>query len=62
MDEITPAADTSDEISIERCRELLGEESINLCDDDVDRVRHSADAVAQAVIEMFLGEKQPTIH
>jgi hypothetical protein len=62
MDEITPAADTSDEISIERCRELLGEEAINLCDDEVNRIRHCADTVAQAVIEMFLAEKRPTIH
>jgi len=62
MDEIIPAADTSDEISIERCRELLGDEAIDLTDDDVDRMRICADTVAQAVIEMFLDEKRPAIH
>jgi hypothetical protein len=62
MDEILPAAETNDEISVERCRELLGEEAIDLCDDEIDRIRRCADTVAQAVIEMFLDEKRPTIH
>ena len=60
--EICPAGETNDEVSIERCRELLGDEAIDLSDDDVDRIRGCADAVAQAVIEMFLDEKRPTIH
>lgn len=62
MDEIIPAGETNDEISIERCRELLGDEAADLCDAEVDRIRHCADTVAQAVIEMFLDEKRPTIH
>jgi hypothetical protein len=62
MEEILPAAETNDEISMERCRELLGEEAIDLRDDEVDRIRRCADALAQAVIEMFLDEKRPTIH
>ena len=62
MDKVFPAVETNDEISIERCRELLGEEAIDLCDDEVDRIRHCAVTVAQAVIEMFLDEKRPTIH
>lgn len=62
MDEIIPADETNDEISIERCRELLGDEAVDLCDDEVDRIRHSADTVAQALIEMFLDERRPTIH
>jgi hypothetical protein len=49
-------------ISIERCRELLGDEASDLTDDDVDRIRRCADTVAQAVIEMFVDEKSPTIH
>ena len=49
-------------ISIERCRELLDDEASDLCDDEVDRIRQCADAVAQALIEMFLNEKRPTIH
>jgi hypothetical protein len=62
MDEIFPAAETNDEISMERCRELLGEEAIDLRDDEVDRIRRCADVVAQAVIELFIDEKRPTIH
>jgi hypothetical protein len=62
MEEILPAAEANDEISMERCRELLGEEAIDLRDDEVDRIRRCADALAQAVIEMFLDEKRPTIH
>jgi hypothetical protein len=62
MGEILPACETNDEISIERCRELLGDEAIDLTDDDVNRMRICADTVAQAVIEMFLDEKTPTIH
>ena len=62
MDEIFPAGETNDEILIGLCREVLGEEAIDLRDDEVDRNRRCADAVAQAVIEMFLDEKRPTIH
>lgn len=62
MGEMFPAGEQSDEISIERCRELLGEEAIDLCDDEIDRIRHCADTVAQAVIEIFLDENRPTIH
>jgi len=62
MDEIVLADVQTDELSIDRCRELLGEEAINLRDDEIDRIRRCADAVAQAVIEMFLDEKRPTIH
>ena len=62
MDEILPAAETNDEISVERCRELLGEEAIDLCDDEIDRIRQCADTVAQAVIERFLDENRQTIH
>jgi hypothetical protein len=62
MDEIFSAGEPNDEIWIERCRELLGDEAIGLCDDEVDRIRQCADTVAQVVIEMFLEEKLPTIH
>ena len=62
MDGIFLAGESNDEISIERCRELLGEEAIDLCDDEVERIRHCAVTVAQAVIQMFRAEKRPTIH
>jgi hypothetical protein len=62
MGEIFSGGEAIDEISIERCRELLGDEASDLTDDDVDGIRICADTVAQAVIEMFLDEKRPTIH
>ena len=62
MGEILLAGETNEEISMERCRELLGEEAIDLRDDEVDRIRRCADAIPQAVIKMFLDEGRPTIH
>jgi hypothetical protein len=62
MDEIFPAGEANDQISIDRSRELLGDEAIDLTDDEVHRISQCADTVAQAVIEMFFDEKRPTIH
>ena len=62
MGEMFPAGEQNEEISIDRCRELLGEEAIDLRDDEIDRIRQCADTVAQAVIERFLDENRPTIH
>jgi hypothetical protein len=62
MDEILSPNVQTDELSIDRCRELLGDEAVDLRDDDVERIRRCAETVAQAVIEMFLDEMRPTIH
>ena len=62
MDEILSADVPTDELSIDRCRELLGDEAADLDDDEIDRIRRYADTVARVVIEMFLDEKRPTIH
>ena len=62
MDEIFPAGKTNDGILIGRCREVLGDEAIDLRDHEVDQIRRCADAVAQAVIEIFLDAKRPSIH
>ena len=62
MDEILPAGEAIDEISVERCRELLGDDAIDLTDDEVNRIGYCADTVARAVIEIFLDKKRPTIH
>jgi len=62
MDENFPAGEPNGDISIERCRELLDEDAIDLTDDQVERVRRCADTVAQILIDMFLDEKRPTIH
>jgi len=62
MDEILSADVQTDELSIDRCRELLGDEAADLDDDEIDRIRRCADTMARVVIEMFLDEKHPTIH
>ena len=62
MEEVFPDTNPKEEVSIDRCRELLGDEAVDLGDDEIDRIRHCADALAEAVIEMFLDDKRPTIH
>ena len=49
MDEMFPAAETNDEISIDRCRELLGDEAAGLSDDDVEQIRRHAETIAHAI-------------
>lgn len=62
MEEIFSDAAPTDEISIERCRELLGDEAAGLGDEEIDRIRRCADTIARLVIEVFFEEKRPTIH
>ena len=47
-----------DQPTIERCRELLGDDGIDLTDEEVDRVREHADVVARVVIELFLKNRR----
>ncbi|MGE0123635.1 MAG: hypothetical protein AB7U25_11915 [Vicinamibacterales bacterium] len=50
-------------LSIEACRELLGDEALRLSDEDVDRVRRHAANLAYALIEIALessSQEQPT--
>jgi hypothetical protein len=44
----------SDALSIARCRELLGDEAEGLSDDEIDKIRRHADAVAHVIVEMFM--------
>jgi hypothetical protein len=62
MEEVFPDTNPDEEMSIDRCRELLGDEAADLCDDEIDRVLRCADTVARVVIELFLDTKRPTIH
>ena len=62
MDEIFSADVPTDEHSIDRCRELLGDEAVDLHDDEIDRIRRCADTMARVMIELFLEEKRPTSH
>lgn len=43
-----------DPISIARCRELLGDETDDLSDQDVALIRRHADAMAHVLVEIFL--------
>ena len=47
----------SDPISIERCREILGEEATGLSDVEVDQIRRHADAMAHVIIDVFLEQR-----
>ena len=60
MEEIT-LPDAADQISIARCRELLGDEAVDLSDEEVDRVRQHAEALARVLIELFLKDRT-TVH
>jgi hypothetical protein len=41
-------------VTITRCREPLGEEVLELSDEDVDAIRRHAHAMAHTLIEVFL--------
>jgi hypothetical protein len=62
MEEICSNPLSTDEISLDRCRELLGDEAVELCDDDIDRIRRCADTVARIVLELFIDKTRPTLH
>ena len=47
----------SEPMSIERCREILSDEANELSDDDVDQMRRHADAMAHAIIEIYLEQR-----
>jgi len=51
----------AEEISIERCRELLGDEAERLSDEDVARHRRHAETFARVLIELFL-EQRSRVH
>jgi len=59
MEEVT-SPDVADQISIARCRELLGDDAAGLSDEEVDRIRRHAETMAHVLIEVFL-EDRPTI-
>lgn len=59
MDEIT--SPDVDQATIDRCRELLGEEAVGLSDEEVDRIRQHADTMARVLIEIFLQDRS-TVH
>jgi hypothetical protein len=43
--------------SIERCRELLGDEAVGLSEEDIATIRDRADAMAQLSVGLFLEQQ-----
>jgi hypothetical protein len=41
------------EVSLDRCRELLGDEVLGLSDEQVDQIRRYAETMARVVIDAF---------
>lgn len=57
MEQINSADLTADQILIDRCRELLGDEAIGLSDDEIDQIRRHAEMMAQVLIEVYLHDR-----
>jgi hypothetical protein len=53
MDFVDCEDDRPEPISIARCRDLLGDESDTLTDEDIELIRQHAETMAQVVVEMF---------
>lgn len=54
MDDIIEAEDGADQISLARCRELLGDESADLSEPELNAIREHAQAMANVLLELFL--------
>jgi len=46
-----------EQISIARCREILGDEATGLSDDEVDQIRRHAEAMAHVIIDVYLEQR-----
>lgn len=49
--------DRSDANTIARCRALLGEDAEQLSDDEIDRIRRHADAIAHVIVDLYLEQR-----
>jgi hypothetical protein len=54
MDDIIDREAESEETSLVRCRELLGDEAEELSDEQLDAIRQHAQAMANVLVELFL--------
>jgi len=54
MDELSEQDDGSNQLPIERCRQLLGDEARDLSDEDIEAIRRHANAMAHTLTELFL--------
>ena len=53
MEFVEHADDRPEQISIARCRELLGDEAESMTDQDVALIRRHAETMAWIVVEMY---------
>jgi hypothetical protein len=53
MDEPTEHEPLPHEISIARCRELLGDDGRGMTDADIEAIRHHAQAMAHVLIDAY---------
>ena len=59
MDDIIERVADSEETSLARCRELLGDQAAELSDEQLDAIRQHAQAMAIVLVELFLtGDSQ----
>lgn len=59
MDDIIDREAESEETSLVRCSELLGDEGAELSDEQLDAIRQHAQAMAIVLVELFLtGDSQ----
>lgn len=54
MDDIIDCEVESEETSLARCRELLGDEAAEMPDEQLDAIRQHAEAMAIVLVELFL--------
>ena len=54
MDDIIDREAESEETSLARCRELLGDEAAELADEQLQAMRQHAQAMANVLVELFL--------
>lgn len=54
MDDIIEVEDSGEQISLARCCELLGDESTDLSDAELNAIREHAHAMANVLVEVFL--------
>ena len=54
IDDVDTLEPDADGISVTRCRELLGEQAVDLSDEEIDAIRLHAHTMAQVLIEVLL--------
>jgi hypothetical protein len=54
MDHANAVEETAGNVSIARCRELLGEDAEGISDQDIELVRQHAETMAHVLVEVFL--------